>query len=149
MIEGLITEFGPVIAICAYLISKDAKQQEQTAKEMERREQAQREENERRTNNYKEILDGLREDSKAREEALLSTLNSLTSTMDKAFHDFSKTLNVTNESMIEVSTQLGNLGVELHREFDHLTQRMGDVEHGMDRINEKLSIQKNDKQKEK
>ena len=99
-----------------------------------------RKSDEMRINTYKEILESLRKDSKDREDSLILTLNNLTTTMDKAFGDFSKVLNVTNESMIEVSAQLGNLGSDFHRELNNISQRIGDVEKSMDRVNEKLAI---------
>ena len=96
---------------------------------------------------YKETIKEMREDFNKREEALIKALSGLSNTIEISLSKFSDTINHINDSMIEVSTQLGLLGTNINNEVGHLCQRMGDVEHGIDRINEELKIPKIEEQR--
>ena len=109
---------GCIIAVKYFIDEKktNAKKHEDTQKALI--EQIKKND-EQRVATYREMLNELREDNKKREDAHLSTINK-----------FSDVLAENNKALTELSVQIENLG-----------GRMADIEHSMDKVNEKLGFE--------
>ena len=132
-------EIGLFIAGCIIAIKYFTDKEKTNIKNQE-------EKDKQREATYKEILENLRIDSKKREEALIMALDKQTSSTENTLIEFSNVLHTINENLIEMSAQLSNLGSSVHNDISQVNQRIDKIESGMDKVNEKLGLQKIQKQ---
>ena len=109
-----------------YFIKKEQKREDNEKNKDDKQENFQKEliktikdDSEKKEKTYLGVIENLRKDSQNRESTLLNTI-------DK----FTEVLAENNKALTELSVQI-----------EHLGKRMADIEHSMDKVNEKLGFE--------